>query len=559
MRRTSLKIKTVSVSPLFRTGKRSFAALRQQFRWQYPSNFNIGVEILDRHAAQRDRVALIIDSNSEKQRNWTFGELIDDSNRCANLLQALGVRRGDRVGIVLPQRAETVIAHAATYKLGAIALPLSTLFGPDALSYRLADSGASVVIADHVRYDEIAVMRHGLPLLSHVLNCDASGKDGFWPSLARASAQFEALLTAADDPALLIYTSGTTGPPKGALNAHRCLLGNLPGFELSQNFFPQDGDCMWTPADWAWTGGLLDALIPALYYRVPVVGCGADRYDAERSLALLERHRVRNAFIPPTALKMMMQVPSVAQRFALSLRAIMSAGEQLGAEVWHWAVEALGVRINEMWGQTEFNYLVGNCAAILPVKPGSMGKPYPGHAVSAIDEEGQPLPANQSGELAARCADPVMFLGYWRCPSATSEKIRGDWFGSGDFGYVDEDGYFWFIGRKDDVISSAGHRIGPGEIEDCLLRHPAVAQAAVIGVKDDLRGEIIKAFIVGSAGVTPSAELVSDIQHWVRKRLAAYEYPRQIEFIDKLPMTTTGKVRRIELRQRKQQQGASKN
>lgn len=256
--------------------------------------------------------------------------------------------------------------------------------------------------------------------------------------------------------------------------------------------------------------------------------------------------------MPPTAIKMLMQVKDMASRYNLELRSIMSAGEQVGVEVLHWADEELNVPLNEMWGQTEFNYLVGNCAAIMDVKPGSMGKPYPGHVVDVLDEQGHSMPDGQVGELAAKRGDPVMFLGYWKDEQATRDKFRGDWFCTGDIGYRDQHGYFWFMGRKDDVISSAGHRIGPGEIEDCLLKHPAVAEAAVIGVPDALRGSIIKAFIVLADDQSPSETLTRNIQESVRARLAAHEYPREVEFIDELPMTTTGKIRRVELRQREQ-------
>jgi acetyl-CoA synthetase len=348
----------------------------------------------------------------------------------------------------------------------------------------------------------------------------------------------------------LIYTSGTTGPPKGALVAHRSLLGNLPGFELSQNFFPREDDVFWTPADWAWTGGLMDGLLPSWYYGRPILAYEGGKFDAERVCHLLEKYKVKNAFIPPTALKMMRQVPGIGSRFKLAFRSIMSAGETLGEEVFRWAEDALRVSVNEMWGQTEFNYLVGNCSEIMAVKPGSMGKPYPGHSIGVIDGEGQPMPIGEPGELAARIDDPVMFLNYWGKEEATREKFIGEWFCTGDVGHWDDDGYLWFVGRKDDVISSAGYRIGPGEIEDCLLKHAAVAQAAVIGSPDELRGSIVKAFIVLAKGYEPTDELKSDIQASVRTRLAAYEYPREIEFIKEVPVTTTGKVRRMELRQR---------
>lgn len=534
-------------------GLGDFEAIRRSFKWRVPERYNIAHEVCDRHRAHAEAIALYYENADGIQKRFSFGELKRASDRFANALRGLGVGTGDRVAIILPQRPETGIAHLAIYKLGAVALPLSILFGPDALEYRLRDSGAKAVIADRPRLQTLSELKPKLPELQLVIDCDAdSGEHAFSQLLERSSEDLTPVHTRADDPALLIYTSGTTGPPKGALVAHRSLLGNLTGFELSQNFFPQDGDCFWTPADWAWTGGLLDALLPSWYYAKPILAYeGRGRFDPERACRLLARYRVRNAFIPPTALKMMRQVGDIRARFKVELRSIMSAGEAVGAELYHWAREALGVEVNEMWGQTEFNYLVGNCSAIMPVRPGSMGKPYPGHEVEVIDEQGKVMPAGENGELAARrSGDAVMFLGYWGNEEATRKKFIGDWFCTGDIGYRDEDGYLWFVGRKDDVISSAGYRIGPGEIEDCLLKHPAVAQAAVIGSPDELRGSIVKAFIVLAGGYAPSEALKREIQDAVRTRLAAYEYPRAIEFIDELPMTTTGKVRRVELRER---------
>ncbi|HEX9585027.1 MAG TPA: acyl-CoA synthetase [Gammaproteobacteria bacterium] len=536
---------------LFENQKRSYEDVYASFRWNIPEYFNIGTAVCDRHTDRRDQTALYLENAAGEEKRLSFGELKSCSDRFAGALRETGVRKGDRVGIVLPQRAETAVAHIAVYKLGAIALPLSVLFGRDALSYRLSDSGARVVVTDAARANTIEAIREETPALETVIVCrDGPEATEFWSMLNRASENITPEKTRSDDPAILIYTSGTTGPPKGALVAHRGLLGNLTGFELSQNFFPQPGDLMWTPADWAWTGGLLDGLVPSLFYGVPVLGYEGGKFDPETAFALMEKYAVRNAFIPPTALKMMMQVPDAPRRYRLKLRSIMSAGEQVGAEVVQWADKALAVKVNEMWGQTEFNYLVGNCAEMFPVRPGSMGRPYPGHAVDVIDENGVPVADGEIGELAARRGDPVMFLGYWQNEAATREKFAGDWFCTGDVGYRDGDGYLWFVGRKDDVISSAGHRVGPGEVEDCLLKHPAVAQAAVIGSPDELRGSIIKAFIVLADGHAASDELVADIQQSVRTRLAAHEYPREIEFIDELPLTTTGKVRRIELRQR---------
>ena len=536
---------------LIEPDQRNFDEIYASVRWEIPTHYNIAYEVCDKHRQRSNDIALFYENDRGDTKSFTFGQIKSLSDRFANALRALGVSRGDRVAIILSQRVETGIAHLAIYKIGAIALPLSILFGRDALEYRLRDSGAKVVITGASHSDMLADMKQQLPDLDVIIGCDdAQGRMGFWPLLEKAKDSLQTVNTGANDPALLIYTSGTTGPPKGALVAHRSLLGNLPGFELSQNFFPREDDVFWTPADWAWTGGLMDGLLPSWYYGRPILAYEGGKFDAERVCHLLEKYEVKNAFIPPTALKMMRQVPNIGSRFKLAFRSIMSAGETLGEELFRWAEDALRVSVNEMWGQTEFNYLVGNCSEIMPVKPGSMGKPYPGHSIGVIDGEGQPMPIGEPGELAARIDDPVMFLNYWGKEEATREKFIGEWFCTGDVGRWDDDGYLWFVGRKDDVISSAGYRIGPGEIEDCLLKHAAVAQAAVIGSPDELRGSIVKAFIVLAKGYEPTDEVKTDIQVSVRTRLAAYEYPREIEFIKEVPMTTTGKVRRMELRQR---------
>ncbi|TDJ26473.1 MAG: AMP-dependent synthetase, partial [Gammaproteobacteria bacterium] len=482
------------------------------------------------------------------------------SDQFANALKGLGVARGDRVAIVLSQRIETVIAHLAIYKLGAVALPLAILFGREALEYRLRNSASKLAITDRSKYETVRAMLPELPALQMVIGCNTGEASGeFWNLLKRSSSKLKIVDTGADDAACLIYTSGTTGPPKGALIAHRAVIGNFTGFEMSQNFFPQKGDLFWTPADWAWTGGLWDALLPSLNYGMPVLAYEGAGFDPERICRLIGKYSVSNAFIPPTALKMLRSEGSVKEKFALQLRAVMSAGEQLGEELIHWGEEALGLTINEMWGQTEFNYLVGNCSAIMAPKPGSMGKPYPGHCVDVIDDQGGVLATGEQGELAAWCDDPVMFLGYWNNEAATKEKITNNWFRTGDIGYRDEDGFLWFVGRMDDVISSAGYRIGPGEVEDSLMKHPAVLQTAVIGKPDKLRGEIVKAYIVLARGYQAGADLGNEIKASVRERLSAHEYPREIEFIDELPMTTTGKVRRMDLRQREVDKTSSKN
>jgi acetyl-CoA synthetase len=350
--------------------------------------------------------------------------------------------------------------------------------------------------------------------------------------LAAASDRFEPVATAADVPALIVYTSGTTGPPKGALLAHRVLYGHLPGFELSHDFFPQPDDLIWTPADWAWMGGLFDVLLPGLYHGRPVLAFQTTKFDPELTFDLIPRLGVRNVFMPATALRMM----ATHDGPDLALRTLASGGEMVGEDTAAWCSDRLGARLNEFYGQTEANLLIGNCKA-WPAKPGSMGRAYPGHDVRLVD-----------GEVTVAVeGDPVVFLGYWRNELATAEKVRGGRLHTGDLAEMDDEGYFRFVGRTDDLISSAGHRIGPGEIEECLVRHPAVTLAAVIGIPDELRGEAIKAFVVAAS---PSEALAAELKALVRERLAAYEVPREIEFVDEVPLTTSGKIRREELRQR---------
>jgi len=534
----------------------------ESFRWEVPERFNIAHACCRRHAADRSRIALRWEDESGLASTHTFRDLQDRANRLSNALAALGVARGDRVAIILPQRPETAIAHIACYQMGAVAMPLSILFGPEALEYRLRDSEAALALVDPASLPNLAQVRERLPSLKHVIG--AAGARESWafawdPLLEAASPRFSAVDTRADEPALLIYTSGTTGPPKGALMPQRVLIGNLPGFVHSHDLFPQEGDFFWSPADWAWTGGLMDALLPTLYHGLPLLGYRG-RFDPEKALWLMQKYRVRNTFLFPTALKMMMKaVPEPRKRYELSLRSIMSAGESVGDTVFDWSREALGVTINEMFGQTEINYIVGNSHTLWPAKPGSIGRAYPGHRVGCIDESGTEVPAGEVGEVAAWDeGDPVFFLGYWRNPEATRAKYTGKWCRTGDLAKRDADGDFWYQGRTDDMFKSAGYRIGPSEIENCLVKHPAVANAAVIGVPDAERGNIVKAFVVLSPGNEGSAALEAELQQHVRGKLAPYEYPKEIEFLDSLPMTTTGKVQRRVLRTREEERRKGK-
>ena len=531
---------------MLKPGK-TYEDVYNSFQWQIPEFYNIGVDICDKWADEGKRLALIYEDENGRAARYTFRDLKNLSNKLANGLQAANIGVGDRLGILLPQCPETALSHIATYKVGAVAIPLFTLFGTDALEYRLANSAARAVVTDAANLPKIMEIRDNLPELKTILvtGDQADGPvQGFWDLIEKGSSDFQPVNSRADDPALIIYTSGTTGPPKGALHAHRTLLGHLPGVEFPHNFFPREEDLFWTPADWAWIGGLIDVLFPSWHHGRPVLAHRAKKFDPEKAFHLIAKYNVRNAFMPPTALKLMRQVPDPKSRHSYHMRSIGSGGETLGEELLDWGRDVMGLTINEFYGQTECNLIVGCCAEVMEIRPGSMGRAIPGHLVDVVDGQGQAVKAGTVGEIAVKRPDPVMFLEYWRNPDGTRKKFIGNWLLTGDLAQKDADGYFWFNGRKDDVITSAGYRIGPAEIEDCLMKHPAVAMVAVVGSPDEVRTEIVKAFVVPKADVIPGPEVAEDIKNFVKTRLAAHEYPRKVEFVNELPMTATGKIMR---------------
>jgi acetyl-CoA synthetase len=561
------------------------AALHGNFHWRVPALFNIAEACCGRWArnpATALRVAIHFERQDGRTGALSFGSLQSQASRLAHALTRLGVGAGDRVAVVMAQRPETAVTHIAAFQLGAVTTPLSVLFGPEALEYRLRDSAAKVAVCDGAALTALRGVRGACPELRHLIVADepVRAHESSWQDLLISEAETHVgHITAADDPAVLIYTSGTTGPPKGALIPHRALIGNLSGFVCSQNWFgAEPGGVFWSPADWAWTGGLMDALLPTLFFGREIVAYQG-RFDPERALELMERRNVTHAFLFPTALKAMMKaVPQPRQRHRLQLRGLMSAGEAVGDTVFAWCRDHLGVGVNEMFGQTEINYIVGNCGSYLdplgqrhpgwPAKAGSMGRAYPGHRVAVLDEAGRVLPPGQPGEVALHRRDihgdpdPVFFLGYWNEARATRAKFTGDpadsWCRTGDTAVMDEQGYLWYRGRADDVFKSAGYRIGPSEVENCLVKHPAVANAAVVPKPDRERGALVKAYVVLVAGVEPSARLVEELQQHVRGKLAPYEYPKEVEFVDALPMTTTGKVQRRVLREREEARAKKK-
>ncbi|SEQ91686.1 acyl-CoA synthetase [Natrinema salaciae] len=534
----------------------SYEQLRAAFEWEVPDRFNMATYVCDRWATDKGRVALFADDGDGETTTYTFWQLRNITNRLANYLRAQGVEAGDRIGVNTPQRPAAVFAHVACWKLGAMSVPLSTLFGPDAVRYRLADCDAVAAVVDESNVETVREVRPDLPDLETVLTVgdvdQQADETDLWDAIEDYSREFDPVATDAEDDAILIYTSGTTGDPKGVRHAHRMLLGHLPLFLTTfGNMELQAGDVFWTPAEWAWIASLFDVVVPALFYGKPVVAYNGGQFDPEAAFELLERYGVTNFFAPPTALRMMMQLEETDGYDVGSVRTIAGGGESLGGTIADWAAATFGdAVVHEGYGQTEANMLVGECTALAASREGSMGLAGPGHEVEIVDPDTAEATVEPGdvGEIAVRYADdPVCFKEYWNEPEKTDRKVRNGWLLTEDLGTMDADGYVSFTGRKDDVIISAGYRIGPEEVEDSIAGHDAVADAAVIGVPDDERGEVPKAYVVLSSGQEPSDDARASIKQHVRDRLAKYEYPREIEFIDELPKTATGKVRRASL------------
>jgi acetyl-CoA synthetase len=527
----------------------NYDELYRDFRWDIPARFNIATACCDRHADGSGRLALIYVDEAGKTTRTTFDEIADKSRRFANVLKADGLMRGDRVAVFLSQSLELPVAHMAALRSGLVSIPLFALFGEDALEYRLSNSGAKAIVTDESGWEKLAKICDRLPDLQNVYviaEHAPAGTKPFWPSIAAASAQFTTVDTSCDDPGLIIYTSGTTGNPKGALHAHRVVLGHLPNVEMCHDFLPRPGDLMWTPADWAWIGGLINALFAAWYHGVPIVGHRARKFEPQAAMQMMADLSIRNVFLPPTALKLMRQAG--VKHPGVKLRSIFTGGESLGGELLDWVRATFGIDAHEVFGQTECNLVIGSNAKLFPIRPGSMGKATPGFDVRIVSDKGEELPRGTRGIIGVRQPNPCTMLEYWRNPDATAKKYVGEFLLTGDLGVQDADGYFWYVSREDDVITTAGYRVGPSEIEDTLLKHPAVAMSAVVGIPDPIRTEAVKAWIVLRPGFIPSDQLAREIQDFVKIKLAAHEYPRHVQFTDTLPMTATGKVLRRELR-----------
>ena len=527
----------------------SYDELYNSFEWNLPRKFNLGEALCDQHASD-NATALIYEDETFQSKTFSYAELKSLSNRFANYLLEVGVRREDRVAVLLPQRPETAISLFAIYKIGGIAVPLSTLLGSDAIKFRLEDSGTKVAIVDDSAKSKLEWKGPKLEDLV-VVDCEpGEGEREFSESIS-SSQNFDAVETGINDPAHIYYTSGTTGQPKGALHAHRFMLGHIPCWQLASDMGPKDADVYWTPSDWAWIGGSGNVAFPAWYFGLPVVAYSRrGKFDPKDALSLVERHKVTCSYMPATALRMIMkEVEKPRQEYNLEkFRSVLTGGEPLG-KIIEWGQENLGVHLNETYGQTEANLLVTSCVALRTQKLFAAGKPCPGHVVEILDGNGRILPANQIGEIAAKYAgDPVIFLGYWSNPDATQRKFCGEWLRTGDFGYKDEEGYVHFQARRDDLIKSSAYRIGPTEVEAAINSHAEVFESAVIGKRDVDRGQIVKAFVVLTQNHGNPDRIREEIVALVKDKVAEFAYPREIEFVDQIPKTVTGKIKRFELR-----------
>ncbi len=542
--------------PKYVTLDDTYETTRENFSWDLPESFNIADDLLRKHDDPKGSVALFQAYPDGRRETYTFHDIDVLSNRVANALSNLGVGFGDRVAVAVPQKPANPITHLACWKLGAISIPLSVLFGSESLGYRLDDSGAMVAVVDASVRPTLADVRDDCPDLDHVVEVDgdAEGDAIDFEDLLRDGARsFDIAETTPETPAIVMYTSGSTGPPKGALHGHHVWIGHCPTYSMVFERDVVGKTVAWTPADWAWIGALGDLLYPSWHYGRPVVGYPMGKFDAGEAFEIAEEFGVTDAFIPPTAIRMMMEVSDPTDAYDLDLDSISTGGEPLTPEILAWAEEELaGVTVNELYGQTEANLLVANCHDWFEAKPGSMGKPVPGHDIAIVDPEtGTELPRGEVGQIAVRNpTEPAIFEEYWNEPERTESVRVGDWHLTGDLAVQDEDDYIWFKSRDDDLIITSGYRVGPGEIEKAILEHPSVEQVGVVGVPDGTRGEIIAAFVQPTSGVDGDESLREEIRTLVRDDLAKYEYPRRIEFVAELPQTTTGKIQRTDLRDR---------
>ncbi|MCG5216124.1 AMP-binding protein [Streptosporangium soli] len=499
--------------------------------WRVPERYNMAVDVADRHP--RENLALIFEDHTGFRAEVRWGEVQDRSRQVAAYLHNLGVRPGDRVAVMLPQRTDTPATYLGTLRTGAVLVTMSALWADDQIAYRLADSGASVLIT------EADAVRRAGDYAGTVVDVDD-------PAIGLVTPEFDDADTAADDPALIFYTSGTTGPAKGIVHAHRTLLGHNE-FRHCHDLRP--GDVFYGAGEWAWSMAKL--MGPLRAGATHYVYRPAGGFDPAGLLAGMARNGVTTGLVNPTFLRKTRELlPDAGRRFPQRLRTVCCANEPLTADLIGWFRDQFGVTLLDYYGSTESYPLIGNFPGE-PVKEGSLGRPLPGWEVALLDESEQPVPAGQVGEICLRTrSNPQFPLGYWNRPEASAEAFGGDWFHTKDHARVDEDGYYWFLGRVDDVIKTSGYRVGPDEIEEALRAHPAVAEVGVAGVPDPVRGQAVKAWVRPTPGYRPSEELAQEIREFAKNTHSRFAYPRSIEFVDELPRSASGKIQRAQLRLR---------
>jgi acetyl-CoA synthetase len=521
----------------------TYEEMTSAFDWEVPASYNLAADVLDKHEPERPAMRFVSDDGRDER--WTFGDIRRLTDRTANAFRGLGVRRGDRVTVMAPASPEIAAAFLATYKCEAILLSMSVLYGDEAIVYRLNDSQAKVLVTSAAHRDRVAALLDQAPTVEHLVVVGGSGRESFEELTKAASDQFETPATDPETPAQLYYTSGTTGLAKGILHAHRYLLGHEE-FQFCHDV--QAGELFHSTGEWAWIAGIVPGILGPWRFGVETLVHGRKGgFDPGKALRLIADHGVGNLFTTPTAIRAMMGVEE-AKGLGFGLRLACSAGEPLNPEAIAWWNRTVGCPVLDYYGLSESYPLCGNYPTV-EVRPGSMGLPLPGWEVALLDEDEQPVPQGQAGEICLRArSNPHYPLGYWNRPEDSEEVFGGEWFHTKDTALRDPDGYVWYQGRADDVIISAGYRIGPFEVESTLLEHPAVAESAVVASRDQQRGHVVKAFVRLTPGNEPGDELAAELQRHVRERLSAYAYPRKVEFVDDLPKTLTGKIRRSELR-----------
>lgn len=518
---------------------------------------NIAHEAIDKHTStdKKNKTALIWEDENGFQKEYTFHDIKRQSDKFANVLKNIGIEKGDRVFLFLPRIPELYISIVALAKVGAIAGPLFSAFGSDAVKDRLFDCKAKAIITTPELNERVRVIKGQVPMLKHIILVNSGttleeDELSYESEMNKASESYKMRWVCPEDYLYILYTSGTTGKPKGVTHAHYDMISHYITSKWVLDL--REGDVYWCTADPGWvTGTVYGIWGPWLNGVTQVVYNG--RFDAEKWYSIIEKEKVTVWYTAPTALRMLMKAGAkVLQKYDLSsLRYICSVGEPLNPEVIKWGIEVYGLAIHDNWWQTETGSIMIANYPCLPVKPGSMGKPFPGICAKIIDAKGAELPPGKHGLLALKRGWPSMMREIWGNKEKFNEYFRlSDWFATGDTAYMDGDGYFWFVGRADDVINSAGHRIGPFEVESTLVEHKAIAEAGVIGKPDTERGEIIKAFVVLNEGYHPSDSLGNDIREFIKNRLAAHAYPREIEFVASVPKTRSGKIMRRVLKAR---------